>query len=479
MKHTLVVGSGISGLTMALLLATRGRQVTIIEKLPFIGGYINRFTRQGLRFDTGLHFTGGFGDSLTGLLELLNLQDDVKPAPMKTNIMLADCSCNIQFPGKGLDALADTLADVFPKYTDGIHKFYAAEQDVINHTPIFDVKNYTQADFLSQLTDYDAMTVQEFFEQNGLDSPALQALLPIMALCHGTPPVEAPFPYHCRCAYGLDANLSAIRHGGDAFIAGFKREFARYNVNILTDTTISNLQFSDTQPICTAATLSDGQTLEIDGIYFAVHPSAYIPLLPDRLLTPQFKRRNKNLKPTCSFFTIYGTIDDELQAPNRLTFFLQNSDINSILTPGHLTTHSSTGMVTSNDPQNAHTTFTAFRTMFVEDVEKLCEVTRDNYRNNPRYIEFKQQFREIILQDVYDAYPEYKGHLHIIGTASPLTCSRFSPPIGSAYGTRQLLAQSRTAGRLPVENCYALGHHAQFPGILGCMLGALNLAIGQ
>ena len=71
MKNTLVVGSGISGLTMALLLAQRGKQVTIVEKMPFIGGYINRFTRQGLRFDTGLHFTGGFGDSLSGLLEIL------------------------------------------------------------------------------------------------------------------------------------------------------------------------------------------------------------------------------------------------------------------------------------------------------------------------------------------------------------------------------------------------------------------------
>ena len=94
-----------------------------------------------------------------------------------------------------------------------------------------------------------------------------------------------------------------------------------------------------------------------------------------------------------------------------------------------------------------------------------------------RYIEFKQQFREIILQDVYKAYPEYRGHLHIIGTTSLLICCRFSPLIGIAYGMRQLLAHSRTAEYLPVENCYALGPHAQFPSILDCMLGAFNLAI--
>ena len=81
-KHTIVVGSGISGLTAALLLAKRGRQVTIIEKLPHIGGFLNRFNRGGLRFDTGFHFTGGFGGILSDFLELLDFQDDVKPAPI-------------------------------------------------------------------------------------------------------------------------------------------------------------------------------------------------------------------------------------------------------------------------------------------------------------------------------------------------------------------------------------------------------------
>ena len=474
MKTTLVIGSGISGLTMALLLAQRGREVCLIEKLPFIGGYLNRFTRSGLRFDTGLHFTGGFGNILSSLLEHLHLEEDVLSSPIKTN----DHERDIVFPGKGLPALADTLASHFPKYANPIRKFYEAEQEVIARTPIFDLEHYTNADFLSQLTDYDALTVQDFFEENGIDLPELRALLPIMALCHGTPPAESPFPYHCRCSCSLDANISAIRQGGDAFLRGFKREFNRANVKVLTGTTIQELKFSETQPRCTAALLSNGDCLDVEEIYFAVHPSVYVPLLPERLLTPQFKRRNRTLLPTCSFFTIYGYLDDDLHAPSSLTFYLQNSDLNGILTPGHLMTHSSTGLVTSNDPMNKHTTFTAFRTMFPEDVESLFNIEGADYRNNPRYLEFKQQFTETILRDVFQAYPQYRGHLHVVDSASPFTCQRFSPPIGSAYGTRQLLAHSRTAGRLPVENCYALGHHVQFPGILGCMLGAFTLAIG-
>ena len=144
-KTTLVIGSGISGLTMALLLARAGRNVAIVEKMPFIGGYINRFTRSGFRFDTGLHFTGGFGNSLSQLLELLGLEDDVKPAPMRADVLLADEGLKINIPGTGLGDLADTLAGRFPKYAEAIRAYYAAEQDVVDHTPIFNVAEYTAA----------------------------------------------------------------------------------------------------------------------------------------------------------------------------------------------------------------------------------------------------------------------------------------------------------------------------------------------
>ena len=136
-KHTIVVGSGISGLTAALLLAKKGRQVTLVEKLPHIGGFLNRFNRGGLRFDTGFHFTGGFDGILSDFLELLNLQDDVKPAPLQTEIFIANTDHRIDLPFNGLEKLADTLSAYFPQEAAAIRKYYAAEQEIVDATPIF------------------------------------------------------------------------------------------------------------------------------------------------------------------------------------------------------------------------------------------------------------------------------------------------------------------------------------------------------
>ncbi len=469
-KHTIVVGSGISGLTAALLLAKNGRQVTLVEKLPHIGGFLNRFNRGGLRFDTGFHFTGGFDGILSDFLELLNLQDDVKPAPLQTEIFIANTDHRIDLPFNGLEKLADTLSSYFPQDAAAIRKYYAAEQEIVDATPIFKFKSFNNVDFFSMMTQYDAVTLQEYMDSLEFKSPELRAILPIMALCHGTPPIESDFPYHCRCSYNLESHLTAVQHGGDAFLTGFKREFTKYGVDIKTATTIQELKFSETSPTCTAAVLSDETCLEVDDIFFAISPHAFLPLFPDSFLPPRVKRRVRNLKPTCSFFTVCGCLDDGFQLENKLTFFLHDCDINQILLPN--AANYSTGIVTSNDPQNGCTTFTAFRTMFLEDAIAQCGSFDGSYRHEQKYFEFKEKTTESILQNIAQTYPSLRGHLKVLDSASPLTSQRFSPPIGSAYGTRQTIGVSRLSGRLPVTNCHALGHHAHFPGILGCMLGA-------
>ena len=76
-----VVGSGVSGLAMTLFLAMNGRKVLLLEKSPRIGGSLSVFTRDGLPFDTGFHFTGGLqkGGLLYDMLTVLGINDSIEP----------------------------------------------------------------------------------------------------------------------------------------------------------------------------------------------------------------------------------------------------------------------------------------------------------------------------------------------------------------------------------------------------------------
>ena len=56
--HSIVIGSGISGLTTAGLLARAGKRVLVLEGHYIAGGCTHTFTDKGFEFDTGLHYVG-------------------------------------------------------------------------------------------------------------------------------------------------------------------------------------------------------------------------------------------------------------------------------------------------------------------------------------------------------------------------------------------------------------------------------------
>lgn len=54
--HVVIVGAGPGGLAAAILLAKAGVRVTVLERLPHLGGRTSTFTEQGFHFDTGPTF---------------------------------------------------------------------------------------------------------------------------------------------------------------------------------------------------------------------------------------------------------------------------------------------------------------------------------------------------------------------------------------------------------------------------------------
>ena len=61
MWDTIVIGSGISGLTAAAALTRCGQRVLVLEQHSLAGGLTQTFERQGWRFATGVHYVSGVG----------------------------------------------------------------------------------------------------------------------------------------------------------------------------------------------------------------------------------------------------------------------------------------------------------------------------------------------------------------------------------------------------------------------------------
>ncbi len=54
----IIIGSGLGGLTTALLLAERGKKVLVLERHWVLGGFTHVFKRKGFEWDVGVHYVG-------------------------------------------------------------------------------------------------------------------------------------------------------------------------------------------------------------------------------------------------------------------------------------------------------------------------------------------------------------------------------------------------------------------------------------
>lgn len=473
---TVVVGSGAGGLTLALLLAKTGRRVVLVESQRTIGGYLRCFKRDGFTFDTGYHFSGGFTGILSQMLRILDLDDAVTGTPVSNRIVLAESGHDILLPaGCGHNGAAQICSRAFPADEKGVLQYFELERSIWETTPMHDLADLSEPDFMPGT--YDLLTVDQINSRLGL-SPAAAACAGSFAMCHGTPPAEAPMTFHARTGYALHNDLSRPDGGGDTMIRAFLRELEKYHVDIRTGT---ELLKCTSAPDCNGEIhrifLSDGSDVMADQVFFAVHPRVVRDVLPDAALTPSFLRRLNRLKETCSFFCSCFALDARTE-PGLVSFFSGN-DLNDILS-GSGRSHS-TGIL-FHAGENGTGTACAFRTMPCMAPGQDYPATHAERLKSAVYQDFKASVSADIEREILQVRPELKGHLRLIADGSPLTCLDYDPPTGSAYGARCVCGQTRTAGRLPVGNFYLAGQSAVSPGILGTMSASFSVfrqAVGE
>ena len=478
--RTIVVGSGAGGLTLALLLAKAGRQVTVIESQPEIGGYLRRFTREGMRFDTGFHFSGGYTNVMLQALHILGLDDASRAELIPDRIVLRNTGDDLVLPaGGGFKGVEEIMCGHFRGDAPALHALFDTVGAVWRNSPLHDFRDLTPPRL--EISRYDVQSVKEFYDSVGMGAAA-GAAAGSFAMCHGSLPSEAAMSFHARVGYALFDDLARPAGGGDTLIAAFEREAARLGVELRTGVTLLPFTETDSDGECRSALLSDGSCVDTDQVFFTIHPAAACELLPERARTPSLCRRIRRFRDSTSFFCSYYVIDEGIPVTPGLVSFFSDTDLDAILegTKGFY----STGYLLGCEPDlngKMRSTVTAFRTMPTGFPEGAAP-TRALRREDSRYQEFKAEISEEIASDLTGVYPEFKGHLRLAAAGSPLTCRDYDPPTGSAYGVRNVCDQARLCGRLPVRNFYIAGQSALVPGVMGTMLTSFAVfrqAVGE
>lgn len=96
MKHVVVVGAGMGGLSAAAILARAGLDVTVLEAHIYAGGCAGTFFHQGYRFDAGATLAAGFHPG--GPMQLLGQEAGVSAWPVRPE----DRALSVHLPDGGV-----------------------------------------------------------------------------------------------------------------------------------------------------------------------------------------------------------------------------------------------------------------------------------------------------------------------------------------------------------------------------------------
>jgi len=473
--QTIVVGSGISGLTATLLLALNGHETMLIEKAPRIGGSISRFRRKGVPFDVGFHFTGGLepGGIFRNLLDLLGLFDDIEPIFLpeeRTTCFVVEDVNQAYYLPTGVARTVENLKDYFPGDAYAIEQYFHRMQEVCRKTPSLQIEN---ASFAHPQLPEDFVSLQDVL-CSLTENQTLRGLLCGYAMCYGVRPSEISFASHSRMCLNFHESLAYIRDGGDALVRAFSERFDRLGVDVRTNTWIERLEgFEDDR--AGRLVLNTGEEVTAENCLFTIHPRNILDILPARRLRKAFINRLMDFEPSAGFFNVFATVGPETDSGPELpsiTSLFPSSDVDALLDPAYQGLPGLVAIRSVEPPLPDGSRPVHLLELAFPEATAAWNDTRTGKRP-PEYMKYREARTSAILDHVRRNFPAYADSLHVVDSASMLTFRDYlNSPDGSAYGIKQKMGQMNLVGRLPVRNLWAAGQSAILPGLIGAMMSA-------
>lgn len=484
MYDYIVIGGGVSGITSAIILAQSGCRVAVVEKAPRIAPVLGGFSRDGLYFDTGFHYTGclGRGELLDILMRYLGIRDTVAPLPYpegKTDTFICgETGFKFGFP-YGFGRIREKLSTQFPEEATAIATYLDDVESTFQSVVSFSLGLSESP--ASPLEEIHGPTLKEYLDRLTRNT-LLKTILSMHYLLYGVYPGDVLFSHHARVVGSYYQSACGIKGGGKSLVAAFSKRLASLNVDLFCGRGAKEIMLSPSKSV-RGIRLSDGEVLETSGCVSTIHPKTFIKLLKQAPFRPAYIKRVQNLVETLSAYILYGSYDaaqDVLQGANAFIFPTTAAYTEATLPPvRHRPMFIAPAL--QNGTAGSRTGFTA---ICPADFDEVARWETSTPRHRPAaYDAYKSEVMEKIERRVMEQYPAMARSFSRTECASPLTLKNYTnSPKGGLYGTQHRQDQIGLHPKTKIGNLFLAGQSITAPGYLGAMLSAFitcGLIIGR
>jgi len=483
LQRVAVVGSGAGGLTSAVLLAMHGYDVTVFERHYRPGGFLHRFFREAVAYDTGFHYCGGVGrDDIFGrALRHLRVFDDLHFHPMDLDgfdrLLFDDMEFRVPV---GVEAYRARLKDTFPHEAAGIDIYVNALGESVSKYGLYSFSFDVDVDHFLK---WESTGLGEFIDQHITD-PKLKAVLCGQSTLYGVPPTEAPFGIHALVMDHFLRGAHRIKGGGDRLAMSLVRRLKALGGRLRLKSKVQRVEVGTGRSV-SGVTLDSGEFFPADIVISNLHPRLTVDLLPKGAVRPAYRNRVRGTRVATAHFALYAKSDGPLDAIGnsnvyRQTSFDPNVQFESIA-PGRVPFYFATAPG-EGFPEGARRD----DVLLMLSVLPWSAVERwaGSGERDPAYLDFKHRLQDTLVAALLDDFSQLQ--LSRVESSTALSTVRFTgSPEGAMYGHYHSVDQMgryRPSQVTRVKNLIMVGHGVFAPGILGAMLSAYyacSYLIGQ
>lgn len=477
-SDALVIGSGISSLTAALLLARAGKSVTVLEQHVKAGGFMHCFNRFGLTFDTGAHYVGAMakGEPFRVLLEHLGIYDESLFVPLDNAGFDQFSYPDLQFGfSAGYAQTVQSLRQLFPSEQDAIQRYFAAVQEAANRFPTYRFnENYDPA-----LLDESITTPLSRVVESLTDNPKLKNVFYSYCALHGVAPDDIAFGFHAIITDSMLNGAVGFKAGGDALAQKFVEAIRQNGGEVLTRKRVMALAVEGKS--VKAVTTQDGETYGADWILSGIHPKSLFRMISRMHFSPAFLNRLEATKESAGFFGIYAKcrVEPEFERGKNY-FFYANSDAASLF-DSKAQASLQFAFVCRPDREPKSVGPYPLTIHAPSPIEWF-----DTWKGNPygkrdlAYNALKEKIAESVLDLVERHVPGLRQNIEAISISTPLSTLHFNgSEDGSSYGIYHSIQQTgaRALGpRTHLNNLLLTGQSTLIPGLLASAISGLRTA---
>lgn len=478
----IIVGSGLGGLLCGAILSKEGYRVSIVEKNDRIGGALQTFVRDGVRFDVGVHYFGGYspGQNLYQLFKYVGIHDKLKVARLDENGFdrISFFGDRNEYPlSQGHNRFIQNLLPFFPGEKGALTRYIGMLHEMCSYFPLYNLTYKRKKQLGTNFEELNARDIIGSITAN----PKLQMVLAATNPLYAGEPETTPFYLHALI------NNSYIKsawrcEGGGSQIATQLMKLIKQNGGVFHLNSAVQ-QFEVKNGRVQAAILENGHRLEADQFISNIHPANTMEMINPGMIRKSYRKRLTSLQNTTSAFIVNAILKKGyLEFWNYNRYYYRQDDVWNCHRyregnwPKGLVAFMSSNKGTDGFAEG----ITLMSYMNFSDVEKWSRtfntLARPGDRGND-YREFKKKKGWSLIKAAEEIIPGLADNIVSYTTSSPLTFRDYlGTKDGSLYGVMKNCRnplQTFVSPRTKIQNLYLAGQNLDLHGILGVTISSI------